>query len=157
MFSRVQKKYGWIFNVSCLNSFLTVIFLMQKVIFTGVHEHNSQYLLWPPLALHTAWMLRCIDLMRLMSYGLFHSSTDAGVSRWTVVGCGSRLLTRRSRRSQMCSIGLRSGQKAGQSNVWALFWTRYSWHTRATCGLALSCCAASPKAQPCAVASTSMS
>ena len=34
-----------------------------------------------------------------------HSSTNAWVSRWTVVGCGSRLLTRRSRISQMFSIG----------------------------------------------------
>ncbi len=91
-----------------------------------------------------AWILRRIDieLMKCWISGcvsLSHSSTIAWVIRWTVVGCGSRLLTRWFRISQMCSIGLRSGEKAGQSNVWSLFWSRYSRHTRATCGLALSC------------------
>ena len=39
-----------------VSTHFSVIFLVRNVIFAGVHEHNSQYLVWPPLESHTAWI-----------------------------------------------------------------------------------------------------
>ena len=86
---------------------------------------------------------RRILLMRLAicSWGiLLHSSCKAAPKAWSVLGRGTLCRTRWPRMSQTCSIGDKSGDRAGQSSWSTLFCCRNCRTILARWGLALSSC-----------------
>ena len=72
-------------------------------------------------------------------WDVFQSSGNAALSCNKDLGCGLRLLTRLSSSSHKCSIGDRSGDRAGQGRTFMFCCCRYCAQTRATWHLALSC------------------
>ena len=79
-------------------------------------KSNSQYLVWPPAALSTAVHLLLMDCTRFANSCcemLPHSSAKAPASYQTFLGGMTLAFTLRFNRSQMCSMGLRSGLFAG--------------------------------------------
>ena len=86
---------------------------------------------------------RLILLMSLAvcSWGiLLHSSCKAAPKAWSVLGRGTLCRTRWPRMSQTCSIGDKSGDRAGQSRWSTLFCCRNCCTILARWGLALSSC-----------------
>ena len=93
-----------------------------------------QYRVCPPVASMQATQRRRILLMSLAicSWGiLLHSSCKAAPKAWSVLGRGTLCRTRWPRMYQTCSIGDKSGDRAGQSR-WSTIPARW--------GLALSSC-----------------
>jgi len=86
---------------------------------------------------------RLIDDTRLRTKAcgmLFQMLTSAGPSSANVTGGFGSRRSLRSISSHKCSIGDRSGETAGQSNKLTFCCCKKFWTTRATWGLALSCC-----------------
>ena len=72
-------------------------------------------------------------------WSIFYQTwTRALMSSCTLLGWTGRLRMRWSMMSQRCSMGLRSGEHAGQSIASMPSSSRNLWHTLATCGRALS-------------------
>ena len=82
---------------------------------------------------------------RMVSWGISSQTwTKASANSWTVCGATWRWWMERDMMSQMCSIGFRSGERAGQSIASMPSSCRNCWHTPATWGLALSCIRRNP-------------
>ena len=76
---------------------------------------------------------------RMVSWGISSQTwTKASAKSWTVCAATWRWWMERDMMSQMCSIGFRSGERAGQSIASLPSACRNCWHTPATWGLALS-------------------
>ena len=94
-------------------------------------------------ALMHALHRRCMDPTRLVKNAWrmpFQMRTNARESSANVTGWFGNWRRRRSISSYACSIGDKSGDTAGHGNTLTFCWVRKSVTTRATCGLALSCC-----------------
>ena len=77
-----------------------------------------QYRVWPPWTLRTAVHRRLIDSTsrRRVAPGIAcHSCCSSCARSWRVAGGGLMARTRRPSTSHRCSMGLRSGERAGQS------------------------------------------
>ena len=116
-------------NWSCLDIFKT--------------SQICQYRVCPPVASMHATQGRRILLMSpaICSRGiLLHSSCKASPKAWSVLGRGTLCRTRWPRMSQICSIGDKSGDRAGQSRWSTLFCCRNCCTILARWGLALLSC-----------------
>ena len=83
---------------------------------TNKTSQICQYRVCPPVASMQATQRRRILLMSLAicSWGiLIHSSCKAAPKAWSVLGRGTLCRTRWPRMSQACSIGDKSGDRAG--------------------------------------------
>ena len=79
--------------------------------------------------------------LEICSWGvLLHSSCKASPKAWSVLGRGTLCRTRWPRMYQTCSIGDKSGDRAGQSRWSTLFCCRNCCTILARWGLALSSC-----------------
>ena len=97
----------------------------------------------PPVASMQATQWRRILLMSLAicSWGiLLHSFCKAAPKAWSVLGRGTLCRTRWPRMYQTCSIGDKSGDRAGQSRWSSLFCCRNCCTILARWDLALSSC-----------------
>ncbi len=87
----------------------------QKAYFSLIlftNPKTSQYLVWPPFASRSATHLLRIELIRLLIVAcgmLVRSSSIAVRSCWILAGTGTHCRIRRSRASQICSMGNMSG------------------------------------------------
>ena len=102
-----------------------------------------QYRVCPPVASMQATQRRRILLMSLAicSWGiLVHSCCKAAPKAWSVLGRGTLCRARWPRMSQRCSVGDKSGDRAGQSRWSTLFCFRTCCTILARWGLALSSC-----------------
>ena len=110
---------------------------------TNKTSQICQYRVCPPVASMQATQRRRILLMSLAicSWGILrHSSCKAAPRACSVLGRGTLCHTRWSRMSQTCSIGDKSGDRAGQSRWSTLFCCRNCCTILARWGLALSSC-----------------
>ncbi len=104
---------------------------------------TSQYLVWPPFSSHSATHLLRLELIRLLIVAcgiLVHSSLMAVRSCWILAGTGTCCRIRRSRASQICSMGDMSGEYAGHARTGMFSASRNSVQILSTWGRALSCC-----------------
>ena len=100
----------------------------------GVHMTSLQH---PGVLLMRQWMF---------SWGISSQTwIEASVNSWTVCGATCRLWMEREMMSQMCSIGFRSGERAGESIASTHSSCRNCWHTcDTTWGRALPCIRRNP-------------
>ena len=95
----------------------------------------SQYLLCPPWSCNTAAIRLGMDAIKVLT-----RACGIVCSSWRrFCGAGWRWRTQRSSSSHRCSIGLRSGERAGQRITLTFCCSKKSVVMRAVCGRALSC------------------
>ncbi len=109
------------------------------------HSKMCSFTVWggPPFASRSSTHLLHIELIRLliMVCGmLVHSSSMAVRSCWILAGTGTRCRIRRSRASQICSMGDMSGEYAGHARTGMFSASRNCVQILAAWGLALSFC-----------------
>ncbi len=105
--------------------------------FTVLGGPENQSVSEAPFASHSATHLLRIELIRLL---IVACEMLAVRSCWILAGTGTRCHIRRSRASQICSIGDMSGEYAGHARTGMFSASRNCVQILETWGRALSCC-----------------
>ena len=137
----------WLINKTRVKTKLRFHSLWLNHCLFTISQLKRQYRVCPPLFLITSWSRERIEWHSVLytRRGMCtHSWISAFINSWTLVGGLGRWRIRRPNSSQICSIGLQSGDIAGQGSKRMLLMFSKAMIALALWDGALSCMNVSP-------------